>query len=69
MLCSSCPYFKVGVARKVRNSHVIVLCSVPLVSSKSGVLRTVSGTAPMCGWLHAAAAHHIAHFGIVMLKR
>ena len=45
VLCSSCPYFEVGVARTVPNSHVIELCSIPLVFSQSGVLRTVSGAA------------------------
>ena len=46
VLCSSCPYFEVGVARTVPNSHVIVFCSTPLVFSKFGVLRTVNGAAP-----------------------
>ena len=46
VLCSSCPYFEVGVARTVPNSHVMVFCSVPLVFSKSGVFRTVNGAAP-----------------------
>ena len=45
VLCSSCPYFEVGVARTVRNSHVIVFCSIPLAFSKFGVLRTVNGAA------------------------
>ena len=30
VLCSSCPYFEVGVARTDPNSHVIVFCSIPL---------------------------------------
>ena len=49
VLCSSCPYFKVGVAGTVPNSHVIVFCSTPLVFSKSGVLQTVNGAAPLMG--------------------
>ena len=48
-LCSSCPYFKVGVARTVWNSHVIMFCSIPLVFSKFGVLQTVNGAAPRSG--------------------
>ena len=43
---SNCPYFKVGVARTVPNSHVIVFCSMPLRFSKSGVLCTVNEAAP-----------------------
>jgi hypothetical protein len=43
VFCSSCPYFEVGAARTVPNSHVIVFCSIPLVFRKSGVLRTVNG--------------------------
>ena len=46
VLCSSCPYFELGAARTVPNSHVIVFCSTPLVFSKFGVLRTVNGAAP-----------------------
>lgn len=51
VLCSSCPYSKVGVARTVSNSHVIVLCSIQLVLSKSGVLRTVNGASPLHTYL------------------
>ena len=47
VLCSSCPYFELGAARTVPNSHVIVFCSTPLVFSKFGVLRTVNGAAPL----------------------
>ena len=47
VLCSSCPYFEVGVARTVPNSHVIAFCSIPLVFSKLGLLRTVNGAAPV----------------------
>ena len=50
VVCSSCPYFKVGVARTVPNSHVTVFCFIPLVFQKSRVLRTVSGAA--CRSLH-----------------
>ena len=48
VLCSSCPYFELGAARTVPNSHVLVFCSTPLVFSKFGVLRTVNGAAPWC---------------------
>ena len=44
-MCSSCPYFKVGVVRTVPNSHVTVFCFIPLVFQKSRVLRTVNGAA------------------------
>ena len=36
-----------GVARTVPNSHVIVFCSISLVFSQFGVLRTVNGAAPV----------------------
>ena len=45
VVCSSCPYFKVGVVRTVPNSHVTVFCFIPLVFQKSRVLRTVNGAA------------------------
>ena len=43
VLCSSCLCFEVSVARTVPNSHVMVICSIPFMFSKSGVLRTVNG--------------------------
>ena len=59
VVCSSCPYFKVGVARTVPNSHVTVFCFIPLVFQNSRVLRTVNGAAYKTRFTHVTRVINI----------
>ena len=61
-----CPLYSliismVGVARTVRNSHVIVFYAISLVFSKSGVLRTVNGAAPFSYNTKHCSPMHVTH--------
>ena len=52
VLCSSCPYFEVGVARTVPNSHVIVFCSISVLKIRS---------APNSKWSSLLVSDHLRH--------
>ena len=42
----TCCVLAVPTLKLVSNSHVMVFCSIPLLFSKSEILRTVNGAAP-----------------------